>query len=476
MGFFSRHKRRFRAIFGHDSTHGGVPPASSSPFVTINDEVYATDAPGQIEVPNFQCNVIEGNRTLIKLIRTLGVQGPLSVDWETRRLGHAAPGVDYVESSGVLTWADGDVSERTIEVETIANLGVDEPRLFEVRIVGSASPRTRVVGGRVQVSIIDDDSAGIGPSAFRFSQITAKVVESGGAITLKVNRSGSTTGAVGCSFATANGTALAGTHYTNTSGTLSWADGEGGEKSFTVPIINVGGAGGNKTFTATISAPTGAAGIDAGYATVSVEIIDDESFTVTPGTLGFGGAALAASEAVGTLAIAVHRTGGSTGNVSVDYTAVELTAIEGENFLPCSGTLTWLNGDSTVKYIPLTIINDSQVSQPVSLTVTLSGVTGGAALGTSVVTVTINEDDRVSDFIDGNISCISELIAASDEVQAISRGILYRPLGLVVGSQVGPPVASETNRGATDTYTGTGTSNNFGMQATPTGKNTLQSV
>ena len=41
-------------------------------------------------------------------------------------------------------------------------------------------------------------------------------------------------------YATSNSSAVAGTHYTATSGTLTWADGESGVKNVPVPITNIG--------------------------------------------------------------------------------------------------------------------------------------------------------------------------------------------------------------------------------------------
>ncbi|MCK9414727.1 MAG: right-handed parallel beta-helix repeat-containing protein [Prolixibacteraceae bacterium] len=66
------------------------------------------------------------------------------------------------------------------------------------------------------------------------------VTESGGTATITATRIGSGPGygAATVHYATSNGTATAGSDYTATSGTLSWADGDVADKTFTIPISN----------------------------------------------------------------------------------------------------------------------------------------------------------------------------------------------------------------------------------------------
>ena len=64
---------------------------------------------------------------------------------------------------------------------------------------------------------------------------------------------------MGVSYATANGTATAGSDYTPASGALGWANGDTASKNFTVTIANDALDEPNETFTVTLSAPTGGA-------------------------------------------------------------------------------------------------------------------------------------------------------------------------------------------------------------------------
>lgn len=91
------------------------------------------------------------------------------------------------------------------------------------------------------------------PGTIVMTQATASVAEDSGSITLHVARQNGSNGSAQISYATANGTASAGSDYTSTSGTLNWADGDSSTKSITVPILVNGAQGNDVTFTVTIA-------------------------------------------------------------------------------------------------------------------------------------------------------------------------------------------------------------------------------
>ena len=57
------------------------------------------------------------------------------------------------------------------------------------------------------------------------------------------------------SYATANGTALAGIDYSATTGTLTWPDGDNSNKTISIPLLNNPVITANKSFAVALSAP-----------------------------------------------------------------------------------------------------------------------------------------------------------------------------------------------------------------------------
>ena len=102
-------------------------------------------------------------------------------------------------------------------------------------------------------------NAGFGQSTVQFSTNIYNVAENAGSVILTDQRTGDTNGAVSEDYASANGTAIAGSDYTATNGTLTFAAGETNQ-TLAVPILNDGivEPAVYETFTLTLSNPTNA--------------------------------------------------------------------------------------------------------------------------------------------------------------------------------------------------------------------------
>jgi hypothetical protein len=112
-----------------------------------------------------------------------------------------------------------------------------------------------------------------GPGVVQFDSAALNIGMLQGSVTVTVTRTNGISGAITVNYATSDGTAVAGTDYTATTGTLQFANDEG-TKSFTVPILNNINVGPNKTVNLALSNPTG--GVTLGAPTNSVlTIIND---------------------------------------------------------------------------------------------------------------------------------------------------------------------------------------------------------
>ncbi len=103
----------------------------------------------------------------ISVIRTGGSDGEVSVTYDVTG-GTATEWKDYMETTGLLVWADGETAPKTFSVGIIddTELEVDET----VEITLTASTGNTIVGSpsKVVVTIIDDDSTNTSSKGFSF--------------------------------------------------------------------------------------------------------------------------------------------------------------------------------------------------------------------------------------------------------------------------------------------------------------------
>jgi hypothetical protein len=99
------------------------------------------------------------------------------------------------------------------------------------------------------------------PGLLLFSSGSYSAAESAGSAAVTVARVNGSSGAVGVSYATSDGTAIAGRDYTPVSGTLSWADGDVAPKTFTVPLLADPFLAASETVNLTLADPTGGAAL-----------------------------------------------------------------------------------------------------------------------------------------------------------------------------------------------------------------------
>ena len=137
---------------------------------------------------------------------------------------------------------------------------------------------TRISDPELEINnlVAFEGDGGAGAGTLKLSSTKYAALENGGSVKVQVARTAGIAGAVSVNFSTGGGNAVAGTDYTTTTGSLSWADGEGGAKSITIPLTNNAVANAAKTFQVTLSNPTGGASI--GSASVAeVTLLDDDS-------------------------------------------------------------------------------------------------------------------------------------------------------------------------------------------------------
>jgi CSLREA domain-containing protein len=247
----------------------------------------------------------------------------------------------------------------------------------------------------------------VGADTVQFSAPAYIVAENGAAAVVVVTRTGSTSGTVTVNFATADGSATAGTDYTAQSGTLTFNDGEV-SKTLSIPIQEDGSAEGDENFRILLTNPTG---LSLGSVHEALVTIADNDVA---GQIDFSTSAFSILESFQAPALQVTRTGGSHGRISVDYrvtggTATPLVTGDSQNqivdYQDLFGVLTFEDGQTSAR-INVTTFDDFLTAfnpggpvfeGPETFEVTLGNPSGGATLGPVITTVlTITDDDDLA--------------------------------------------------------------------------------
>jgi hypothetical protein len=365
-------------------------PASAT--VTIADNDMAPAGQIQFEANMFDAFENAGN-VMVKVSRVNGTNGPVSVNYATQD-GTAVANTDYTATSGTLAWSSGDGADKTITVPLINRQLTTGSTTFSVNL---SQPVGTTLGTIPTAMVIINENDMPPAGQIQFSPSAYSAYEDQGTVTIMATRTGGTSGATSVSYATADGTAQMGIDYSQTNGTLMWADGEGGSKSFTVPILDRGLATGSFSFGVTLSNVTGLATIGQPLM-ATVTITDNDMLPPSPGVLEFSATKYSTFEDAGSVTVMVSRVNGTSGPVSVAYATVNGTAVAGKDYSQTSGTLMWSEGESGSKNIPVTILDRKITSAtPVTFNVTLSAPTGGATLGTpnDPATVSITDNDAL---------------------------------------------------------------------------------
>jgi len=122
--------------------------------------------------------------------------------------------------------------------------------------------------------------------SLQFSAPTYNVVEGATTATITVTRTGGNVGAVSATFATSNGTAVAGQDYTAVSQTVNFADGDATNKTVTISITDDALVESAETVNLTLSNATGGAVLgNIAAATVTITDNDSCSYSLSPAVL-----------------------------------------------------------------------------------------------------------------------------------------------------------------------------------------------
>ena len=236
-------------------------------------------------------------------------------------------------------------------------------------------------------------------STVQFSASTYTEIESAGAVTLTVQRTGDTNTAVGVDFATADGTATNGLKYTATNGTLAFGPGETSQ-TIPVPILNNGLVDGTKNFRVILSNPNGGAVL--GTRTNVLVLITDNDTGIELFTDND-----TVAEDSGAVVLGVVRYDDGNLPVTVDFATANLTATSGLDYTGFTNRLSFAPHE-LLKFVTVPIINDGLKEADETFRVTLSNPVGVTLATQTPLTATIVDNDQGFAFEFGSYSVLED--------------------------------------------------------------------
>lgn len=164
------------------------------------------------------------------------------------------------------------------------------------------------------------------------TSITTSILENAASVSLVVQRTIGSEGIATIRYSTSNGSATAGSDFVTANGTLSWADGEAGNKTITIPLLDDTTYEGNETFTLTLADAQGA--LLGNPSSSLISIVENEVINTPP-------------------VITVVTPSGSTSTVASSAARIFLDTIVDDDGLPASLlTTNWttVSGPATASF------------------------------------------------------------------------------------------------------------------------------
>lgn len=313
--------------------------------------------------------VTEGANSVFTVTKAGSTSASCAVNYATAG-GTAASGSDFTAASGTLTFTSSQTS-RTVSVATADDTGRENSETFTMSLsspnngasLGSPSTATATINDNDQCNLVS------------FSISSNHAVTEGDASVFTVTKSGPASVSCTVHYATANGTAAAGSDYTAKSGTLTFTSTQASQ-AVGVATTDDAAIESAETFMMSLSSPSlgGALGTSSAVATIN------DNDTVAPcSTVSFSVNDPPVVTEGDPLTFTVSKTGTTSSSCSVSYATANGTAIAGTNYVAKSGTLTFSAAQSSQNVVVTTI--DTQRAKGVrTMFLNLSNATNGSSI------------------------------------------------------------------------------------------------
>ncbi|MGM9489868.1 beta strand repeat-containing protein [Ideonella sp. YS5] len=323
-------------------------PAVAAPLITVSDAV-AGESDGTITF-------------------TVSLNAPstqtVSVNYNDSNLT-AANGSDYLARTGTLVFAPGQTTQ-TVTISVLDNSTQEATEFMTLNLFGAVNGT--VVREFGIGTLVDNDSTSGTPALRVGDQV---VDEAAGTVTVTLTLDKPSVGNVSVDYATANGTALAGSDYTAVpTHSLSFLPGEVA-KTIVIDLTNDGSPEPGEFFDLLLSSPVGATVPDTN---ARIFISPSDAAAVAAPLITVSDAT--AGEADGYLEFVVSLSAPSNNMVTVNYNNSNLTAANGSDYLALTGTLSFAPGQTT-QVVRIPVLDNTTQENAEFMTLNLFGATNG---------------------------------------------------------------------------------------------------
>jgi choice-of-anchor B domain-containing protein len=306
--------------------------------------------------------------------RTGGSLGAVSVRWEA--IAATAGFDDIATTKGILNWADGDGSDRTINLGLTNDGTVEGLERVLVKLQAPTGGATLSSPSIASAWLSDPGDAAM----VAFSTDTASIAERGFATAVAViERTGSANGALSVDYAVTGGNAGNGFDYTGpTAGTVNWGDGDANPRWVEFEIIDDGSGETDEFIELTLSNPS-AGGVGTN-SVLRIDILDGSGSNSAPNSVAGSSQTVASGRTVTLDGSASNDPDGDSLTYAWSQTMGPAVVLSNADSASASFTAPNVGSDTLLQF-QLEVFDPHGRTDASTATVTVSTASGGESSG-----------------------------------------------------------------------------------------------
>jgi hypothetical protein len=296
---------------GTNDQHAVLGSQSSLSLTIVNTNPPPV-IPGSLQFGQTSFTAQESDSAAIVTITRTGGSGGVVTVLVSTADGTGKAGVDYTATTAAVTFADGDITPKTVSIPLRNNTKYFGNTTFTVNLSTPTGQASLGTPSSAVVTIQESDSVPpVVPGTLQLTSAGLTIKEDDGKATLTVLRTDGSDGTVTIGYSTVAGTAVSGRDFVPTSGTLTFNPGQTSQ-TITVPVLRNNLVTGALSFLVQLGGVTGGASLGSVTSTsVTVLNVDRDTsgpivtgMKTVPSASGVGGFVITFDRAMSSFSVA----------------------------------------------------------------------------------------------------------------------------------------------------------------------------